>query len=183
MFWKWLSAKAISKVFGDGFGADLAGRGVVYLADGVKTSLDKDDEQLTRVRLEPGQTYTVIARPKATRQERKLAARQRVLAQRERKATVPTRKQLKAARRLARAQRRLARVSPESRRGRKRARIEAVRGARFDAVTTPSRKQARLTRELEQATVALDAERAVSFEHARAGRRSSRRRPKVTVYD
>ena len=182
-FLKWLSGAALSKAFGDGFAADVAGRGVVYLADNVRESLDKDDEQLTHVRLRPGERYTVIARPPATRAERKLAARQRALAQRERRATRPTRKQLKAARKLSRSQRRLDRARPGSRKERKRLAVEHRRAVRFDAVTTPSRKQARLTAQLAQANAELDVARAASFERARQQRRRSPRRARTIVYD
>ena len=182
-FTKWLSAVALSRVFGDGFGADVAGRGVVYLADNVREALDKDDEQLTHVRLQPGERYTVIARPPATRSERKLAARQRALSDRERKATRPTRKQLKAARKLSRAQRRLDRARPGTRKERKRLAVEHRRAVRFDAVTTPTRKQARLTSQLVEANAELDLARAASFERARQHRRSSPRRKRTTVYD
>ena len=182
-FVKWLSATALSKVFGDGLGADIAGRGVVYLADGVRSSLDKEDEQLTRVRLRPGESYTVIARPPATRQERKLAARQRHLAEQERRATRPTRKQLKAARKLSRAQRRLDRSRSGTRRQRKRQAVEERRAARFESVMTPTRKQARLTSELAVANLRLDEARATSFAAARTGRRGRSRRTRTTVYD
>lgn len=180
---KWLSATALSKVFGDGLGADIAGRGVVYFADGVRSSLDKEDEQLTRVRLRPGESYTVIARPPATRQERKLAARQRGLDAAERRASRPTRKQLKAARRLSRSQRRVDRVRPDTRRGRKRLAVEQRRAVRFDAVIAPTRKQAKLTAQLAEANLLLDEARAASFAAARSGHRGRSRRTRTTVYD
>ena len=181
-FWKWLSAITLSRLFGDGLGADVAGRGVVYLADNVREALDKDDERLTHVRLQPGERYTVIARPPATRRERKLAARQRQLAARQRKATRPNRKQLKAARKLSRAQRRLDRTRPDTRRWRRRLAVEQRRAERFDRVTTPTRRQARLTAELAVADASLDLARATSFERARQRRRGSRR-TRATVYD
>ena len=63
MIFKWLLSIALSKLFGDGFGADLAGRGVVYLGDGVRKALDRDEIPVTTAKLTPGATYTVVARP------------------------------------------------------------------------------------------------------------------------
>ena len=178
----------LARVFGTGVAADLAARGAVYLADEARTALDRPDQRLARVRLRPGETYTVIARPPATRAERRLAARQRALRARERKVGRPTRRQLKAARRLERAQRRLDRVGPDSRRAARRARTEHARGATFDRVMRPTRRQAKVRAELDAVTAELDAARHVSFERARVrgrGRRRSadRRSSRVRVFD
>ncbi len=180
---KQMSALVLSRVFGDGLGADLAGRGTVYLADEVRKALDHDEERLSTVRLRPGESYTVIARPPATRRERKLAARQRALSERDRKAARPTRRQLRAARRLARTQRRLERTKVGRRRHRRLEAAEAARGERFDQLMRPTSRQAKLHADLAAATGELDAARAESFARARAHRSSSRRRARVTVYD
>lgn len=182
-----LSEIAISKLFGDGIGADIAGRGTVYLADEARKALAGEDERLTRVRLRAGESYTVIARPPATRRERKLAARQGDLKQRERRASRPGRRQFRAARRLERTQIKLDRARPGSRKELKLEAKERRRGERFDRVTTPTRRQAKLRGELHDVTERLDTERAESFAAARRRRRSDRRtgerRTRVKVYD
>lgn len=180
---KQLGAVAFTKVFGDGLVADLAARGTVYLADGARQSLEGADERLTAVRLVPGETYTVIARPPATRRERKLAARQAALRSTARRLDRPSRRQLSAARRLERTQIRLERARPTGRRHRRLAEREARRGSRFDKVMRPTRRQARAHAELDDITHELDLARAESFERARARRGAARRRPKVRVYD
>ena len=180
---KQMSAVVLSRVFGDGLGADLAGRGTVYLADEVRKALDHEDERLGTVRLRPGESYTVIARPPATRRERKLAARQRALSERDRKASVPSRRQLRAARKLARTQRRLDRTKVGRRRHRRLEAKEAARGERFDRLMRPTQRQAKLHAELAAVKNELDSARAESFARARAHRPASRRRAKVTVYD
>lgn len=178
-----MSALVLSRVFGDGLGADLAGRGTVYLADEVRKALDHDEERLSTVRLRPGESYTVIARPPATRRERKLASRQRALSERDHKASVPTRRQLRAARKLARTQRRLDRTKVGRRRHRRLEAKEAARGERFDRLMRPTPRQAKLHAELAAVTSELDSARAESFSRARAHRSASRRRARVTVYD
>jgi hypothetical protein len=180
---KWVSAQAMSKLFGDGFVADLAGRGTVYLADEVRKSINREDEQITRVRLRPGERYTVIARPPATRRERKLAASQRGLQRRYQHLSRPSRSQLRAARRLSRAQRRLARTSPGSRRYEARATREQELGLRFDRRMRPRKQLVKVATALNATTRELDASRAASLEHARAGRSLRRRRTRVAVYD
>jgi hypothetical protein len=180
---KWVSAQAMSKVFGDGFVADLAGRGTVYLADEIRKSISRDDEQVTRVRLRPGERYTIIARPPATRRERKLASSQRGLQRRYQHLSRPSRSQLRAARRLSRAQRRLERSSPGSRRYEARAAREQELGLRFDRRMRPSRQLVKVATALDATTRELDASRAASLEHARSGRPLRRRRTRVAVYD
>ncbi len=98
--WQSLWANALSRLFGDGLGADIAGRASVYLADEVRRSLDKEPERLTTVRLRPGESYTVIARPPATREERRLAAAKARLQARDDHLSRPTRRQLRTARKL-----------------------------------------------------------------------------------
>lgn len=183
MIVKWVAAQAMSKLFGDGFVADLAGRGSVYLADEVRKSLDREDEQITRVRLRPGERYTVIARPPATRRERKLAASQRGLQRRYQQLSRPKRSQLRTARRLARAQHKLARTSPESRRFAARAAREQELGLRFDQRMRPTKHLIKVATALDATTRELDSSRAASLEHARSSRGGRRRRTRVAVYD
>ncbi len=180
---KWLTARALSKLFGDGFGADLAGRGIVFLGDGLREAVDRDEQSVTRATLRPGETYTVVARPSATRRERALSARRSALEKKVRSATAPTRSQRRAARRLARTQRRLDRSRVGSRRHRRLAEREARRGRRFDEVTRPTRRQERLTVELDLATAELDTARAASLARARAGLGRRATRPRTTVFD
>lgn len=183
MIVKWLSATAISKVFGDGFAADLAGRGTVYLADELRKSLHPEDERVTQVRLRPGERYTVIARPPASRHERRMAARQRALATSYDHLTRPSRRQLRLARRLARAQRRVARRTPGTGRHERAVAKEESLGLRFDRAMRPSRKQLKVATALTSVTRELDDSRARSLEQARVSSGLRRRRTRVRVYD
>ncbi|MHB1138699.1 MAG: hypothetical protein ACYC2O_07045 [Microthrixaceae bacterium] len=183
MILKWLLARALGKIFGDGFAADLAGRGVVYLADGVRTSLQRDDEDVTRVRLRAGERYTVVARPAATRHERKLAAQQRALANSYDHLARPHRRQRRAARRLAKAQRRLARTTPGTARHERRSRTEQQLGVAFDRAMRPGRKQLKVATALTTVTRELESSRAESLAQARVRGGLRRRRTRVRVYD
>lgn len=178
-----LSAVAISKLFGDGLGADLAGRGAVFLASATRQAIDRDDEQITRVRLRPGERYTVIARPPATRRERRLATSQKALVQRYEHLSRPTRSQIRAAKRLARSQRKLDRTSPNSRRRATREQVELRRGRRFDQRLRPSKKLLKVSAALSSTSHELAESRAEQFERARSGTRRWSRRERVTVYD
>ncbi len=178
-----LGTIVLARLFGDGLSADLAARGTVYLAEGLRDSLDRPEERLTRVRLRPGDTYTVIARPAASRRERRLAARQRSLRDRDRRMSRPSRRQLRAARRLERTQVRLDRVRPGGRRARRLAEAEERRGDCFDKVMRPTKRQARSHAELASVTEELADARQVSFELARSHRPRTRRRARVRVYD
>ncbi len=180
MILKWLLARLLGNLFGEGFGADLAGRGVVYLGDQARDALRKDEERVTLARLRPGETYTVVARPKPTRRERKLAAAQRGVEQRFDKASRPSRAQLRAGRRLERTQRRLDRSKEGTGRHARLVRKEQRRGDRFDRVMRPSRRQLRLAAELTTLTQQLGEERDRNFERARGTRR---RRTRTRVYD
>jgi hypothetical protein len=180
---KWLSAIALSRLFGDGFTADLAGRGVVYLAGEARRAVDRDDEDITRVRLRAGERYTVVARPPATRAERKLAASQRGLQSRYDKLTRPSRSQVKLARRLAKAQRTLDRTRPNSRRLPARAARAEQLGLRFDRSMRPSKQLLKVASSLTATTDALDASRAATLAEARSRGGLRRRRTRVRVYD
>ncbi|CAN5482707.1 hypothetical protein BH10ACT3_BH10ACT3_08760 [soil metagenome] len=183
MILKWISSAAVSKLFGDGFAADIAGRGTVYLADEVRKSISRDDEQITRVKLRSGERYTVIARPPATKAERKLAAQQSSLERRYDKLTTPSRKQAKVARRLARAQRKLDKSKPESKKRAARELKEQKLGLEFDRRMRPSRQEIKVAAALTAATSELDASRAASLDKARAKHGLRRRRTRVRVYD
>ncbi len=181
--WTDLWARSLSRVFGDGIGAELAGRGSAYLLDEVRRSLAKEDERLTTVRLRPGESYTVIARPPATREERRLASRQRALRGREEHLTRPTRRQLGTARRLERTQRRLDRRRPGTRRYRRAARAEMALGKRFDRLTSPSKRLLRTRAELDTVTDRLDRSRERRFEEARRHRRRIPGRRRTRVFE
>lgn len=180
---KALGGVILSRLFGDGLAADVAGRGTVYLADEVRKAIDHDEEQLTQVRLRPGQSYTVIARPPATRRERRLAARQRGLRERDRRQRRPSRRQLRTARRLERTQHRLDRARPGGRRERKLLERERRTGERFDRLMRPTPRQARTRAELAEVTDELDRARSVSFAAARSKLSATRRRRRVRVYE
>jgi hypothetical protein len=181
--WQSLWATALSRLFGDGLGADVAGRASVYLADEVRRSLDKEPERLTTVRLRPGESYTVIARPPATREERRLAAAKARLQARDDHLSRPTRRQVRTARKLRAAQRRLDRRSPGGRRYAKALRAESERARAFDKVMAPSRRQAQVHAELESVTRRLDDSRDASLHRARAGVKRRPRRERARVYD
>lgn len=178
---RFVLAKLLAQLFGEGFGADIAGRGVVYLADGARSALRKDEERLTRTRLRPGDTYTVVTRPRPTRRERKLATATRAVEQRYRHASRPSRSQFRAASKLSKTQRRLGQARPGSRRHARLERRERRRGDRFDHVMRPTRKQLKLAR----AVTALESQLAVERERNLATVRDTgrRRRTRVRVYD
>jgi hypothetical protein len=180
--WAWLWAKLISNLLGDGFGAEIAGRSSVYLVDEARKAVDRPPERVTGVRLRPGETYTVTARPPATREERKLAAAERRLRDRERHLDRPTRKQLRAARSLRSSQRRLDRRRPGTRRYERAAAAESAAGDRFDRVMRPTRRQAAVRTELATTSARLESSRAASMDRVRA-RTGRGRRTQVRVYD
>ena len=62
---RFLGTRVLAHLFGEGLGADIAARGVVYLADGAREAIERPEERLGAVRLLPGDTYSVIARPPA----------------------------------------------------------------------------------------------------------------------
>lgn len=176
--WASLWARLLSNLFGDGVGADVAARATMYLLHEARSAVDREPEPVTQVRLRPGETYTVIARPPAGRRERKLAGEQRRLRHRDR--SRPTRRQLRSAQRLRKAQRRLDRRRPGTRRHRHAAAAEEAAGRRFDRVMRPTRRQSAVHAALEETTAQLDAVRAAGMERARG---QSRRRPEARVHD
>jgi hypothetical protein len=180
--WRSIWARILSEVFGDGLGADLAGRGTVFLVDEVRKSLDREEERVTSVRLRPGESYSVLVRPPATPAERKLARTQRRLDERDRHLARPSRGQIRAARRLARAQRRLDRRRPGSARHRRARAREAELGARFDRVMRPTRRQVAVRRDLLDVTTRLDASRAANLAKVQRGRRRRPDRERAHVY-
>jgi len=166
-----LRSVAVRNLFGGGVSGTLADRGIDFIVEESRKAIRPEAEHLSSVTLRPGETYTVIARPKASRTERRLADRADALAAKERKLSATHRKQRKAARRLRSAQRRVDRRRPTSRRGRRAQRVEARRARRFDAVTDPSRKLSEVREELAKVTAELEAVRADSFAKA-SGQRS-----------
>ena len=182
-FWSWLWAKAISKAIGDGFGADVAGRASAYLVDEARKAVDRDEIPVSHVRLRPGESYTVVARPAPTRQERRLARRKRSLQTQDRQLGRPSRAQRRSARKLRRAQRRLDHRRAGTRRHAKAMAAEATRGARFDRVMAPTRKQVAVRHELDTVTVELDDLRSRRFAAVRSKRRIAGRQEQVSVFD
>ncbi|KLR60108.1 hypothetical protein IMCC26207_110354 [Actinobacteria bacterium IMCC26207] len=177
--WEWL----LSRVFGEGMASGVAVRGTEFLGKEISQAVHREDQEVTRVRLRAGESYTVVARPPATRRERKLAKSERSLNRKFEALNRPTKSQLRSARRLSRAQRRMGPATPLSKRGRKRAQKEAALGRRFDQKMRPSKQQLKVARELTATKNQLDASRAVSLQLARRKNRIRRRRTKVTVYD
>jgi len=171
------------RVFGEGMASSAAVRGTEFLGREISSAVHKEDQDLTRVRLRAGESYTVVARPPATRKERKLAKSQRSLDRKFVALTRPTKSQLRSARNLSRAQRRRGVTNQVSKVSRRKATQEAALGRKFDSKMRPSKQQLRVARELTQVTDQLDASRARSLQTARYKNRVRRRRTKVTVYD
>lgn len=157
----------LDRLFGGGPVGGLAARGVAYLGQEVREAINKSDQRVATVRLQPGESYTVTAYPKPTRKVRKLTKRQEQLVGEYRSQTKASRSQLRAARRLKRAQRRLDRVRPGSKRYLKRERIEAQRGLDFDRAMRPSRKQVRTATELDRVSRELQRLRQAQLRQAR----------------
>lgn len=169
----------VRRVFGGGVQGAIAEKGIDWLVDETRSAVAREPEKLTEARLQPGDTYTVIARPPATRREHRLAERVEGLRATEAKLARTTGAQRRAARRLAAAQRRLDRRRPGTRRHR-RATIDEARAAqRFDRAVAPSRKLRSVRTELGRAERELERLRAASLRAARAGRRGP---PVTTVY-
>lgn len=182
-FWGWLWATLISRAVGDGLGAEVAGRASVYLVDEARKAVDREEVPVTQVRLRPGETYTVLARPAPTRRERQLARRKAALSARNREMDRPTRRQRRAARRLRSSQRRLDHRRVGTARHARAAAREAQRGARFDRVMEPTRRHVEVRRELEQVSDELDAVRRTRFGAARRKRGLEGRPEQVHLYD
>ncbi len=160
----------VRKVFGDGIQGMMADKGIDWLRDEFAKARNAEPEFLDEVRLRPGDSYTIIARPPATRRERKLASRVEQLRADEEKLARTRRSQRRSARALAKMQRRLDRRRPGTARYRRAKRNEARAAARFDAVMKPSQKLVKVRRDLASATKELQTLRGQSFLAARAGR-------------
>lgn len=182
-FWSWLWAKAIAKLVGDGFGAEVAGRASAYLVDEARKAVERDEVPVSNVRIRPGETFTVVARPAPTRQERRLAKRKAALQEADRRLGRSTARQRRSARRLRREQRHLDRRRPGTRRHARAAARESLAGARFDRVMVPTRKQRAVHADLERVTAELDDLRDRRFAAVRSRRRLDRRRDEVVIHD
>lgn len=163
----------VRKVFGGGIQGSLAEKGIDWLLDETRAAIRGEPESLEAVKLQPGETYTVIARPPATRRERKLAAAVEALGATEAKLSRATRRQKRTARQLAKAQRRLDRRKPATARYRRAATTEARLAQRFDKAMAPSKRLIRVRAELESATRELERARAASLRSARSARKRS----------
>ncbi len=182
-FWAWLWAMTVKKALGDGFGAEVAGRASVYLVDEARKAVDREEVPVSNVRLRPGESYTVVARPAPSKQERRLAKRKTALQGRERQMSKPTRRQRRAARRLRSAQRHLDRRKVGTRRHARAAAREALLGERFDRAMKPSRQHVAVSSELDRVSTELDDVRARRFAAVRAKRGLSGRREQVHFHD
>lgn len=170
---------AVRRVFGGGIQGSLAEKGIDWLVDEAHAAIRGEPQTIEEVRLRPGDTYTVIARPPATRRERKLAATVDALETTEQKLSRATKPQKRAARRLAKAQHRLDRRRPGTPRHRRAAAREARLARRFDDVMAPSKRLTRVRSELTSARRELERSRATSLRAVRAARR---RTATSTVY-
>lgn len=169
---------AIRWLFGGGMGATLADRGIDWLSEETKKAVAKEPLDLTRATLRPGDTYTVIARPPATRKERKLAKASAGLEAAESRLSAATNRQRRAARKLRSAQRHLAHRRAGTRRHRRAVASEGEAARRFDKAMAPSVKLRRVRSERARVDTELDLRREASF---RAVRRDST--VSSTVYD
>lgn len=165
-------------VFGGGIGGSIALRGVDWLVDESRQAVAKRPVELSRANLQPGDSFTVIARPPDSKAERKLAKRSAELARTEQRLSATTARRRKAARKLRKAQKRLDRRRPGTRRHANALVAERAAAKRFDKVMSPSRKLAALRTEKERVDAELAARREVSFRKA-----AGSSRPRVTVYD
>lgn len=182
-FWAWLWAMIVKKALGDGFGAEVAGRASVYLVDEARKAVDRDETPVSNVRLRPGESYTVVARPAPSKQERKLAKRKAALQSRERQMSAATRRQRRSARRLRSAQHQLDRRRTGTRRHAAAAAREAREGERFDRVMEPSRQLVAVRGELERVSTELDDVRSRRFAAARSKRGFTGRPEQVRFHD
>lgn len=169
---------AIRWLFGGGMGATLADRGIDWLSEETRKAVAKEPIDLTRATLRPGDTYTVIARPPATRKERKLARASAGLEVAESRLSAVTGRQRRAARKLRSAQRHLDRSRRGTRRHRRAVATENEAARRFDKVMAPSAKLRRVRSEKERIDTELGLSREASFRAVRTKTTSS-----ATVYD
>ena len=167
-------------IFGGGLSGDLAERGLGWLSTQTRSAIARQDQPVTKVRLRPGETYTVIARPKATKLERRLARKQAGFTAAEKKLSVPTRRQKSAARKLQRSQRQMSRRKMNSRRFRNARRRELRDGAKFDRLIAPSKKLLLVRSELSRTEKTLSAVRERNYRKAQ--RKRGEPRESLTVY-
>jgi len=131
---------ALRRVFGGGIQGSFAEKGIDWLLDETRAAMRGESESLDSVRLQPGDTYTVIARPPATRRERKLAGVVDALSATEAKLSRATRRQRRTARRLAKVQHRMDRRRHGTRRYRRVAAAEARLAERSAKAVAPSKR-------------------------------------------
>jgi hypothetical protein len=175
---RYMRDRALRWVFGAGMGATLADRGIDWLSGETRKAIAKEPVDLARVTLRPGETYTVIARPPATRAERRLARAARGLGDAEQKLSAATPRQRRAARKLRSAQRHLDRTREGTRRHRRAVAAEAEAARRFDKVMAPSAKLRRVRADKARVDAELDLRREASFRSVRSASPMT-----ATVYD
>lgn len=175
-----LASRVFGWLFGAGFSAEIISRAAVFLVSELRGAMTRADEPVTKVRLQPGETYTVIAYPRPTRKERRLTNKQRALAADFTKRSRPTRSQLRKVRKLSRIQRRVDRTRPGGRRHEKWSAKEVEAGISFDRAMRPTRKQVASAQALDDVTRQLNGIRSQRFD---AARRSGRPRRSVKLYD
>lgn len=178
--WNVFVAWAIRKIFGGGFTADVASRGISYLTQETIRAIRNEDEFVTRQRLQPGETYTVIARPAPSRRERKLAKSESKLRRQYESLSAPSRKQKRIARDLAKAQRKTDRARPGSTKHMKCVRREQELGIDFDRAYRPSPKLLKVAAAYTKVSEELAMERESRFQSAHAKNRT--RRPTTRRY-
>lgn len=171
--WNIAIAWIIRKVFGAGFSADIATRGVSYLTAETIRAIRNEDEFVTRQRLQPGETYTVIARPAPSRHERKLARAENKLRKQYESLSAPSRQQKRVAKELSSAQRATDRAKPGSKKYAKAIRREEQLGIKFDRAYRPSPKLMKVAAAYTKVSSELAHERDTRFQAAHRKNRSN----------
>jgi len=169
-----IRAKALQRIFGDGFsglaGAAVVGWGLDKLSDGLRSR----PETLDLAHLKPGETYTISTRPAPDRRTRRATHKAVAADKAARRAAKPRRGTSRARRKVNRLDGRVARrgsagVSTRT------ARRQAKAIARHTALITPSAKAQLLAREAASRAERASAAERRQLESARAGRRSEHR--------
>lgn len=181
--WSLVWARSVSHLLGDGIGAEVAGRASAYLVDEARKAVEREEIPVSTVRLRPGESYTVVARPAPTRSERRLSKRKAALQEADRRFGRSTRRQRRVARELRSVQRRVDHRRPGTRRHARALAREAVVGVRFDRAMTPTKKHRAVRRELERVSGELDGLRDRRFAEVRSRRGLTGRPERVTVHD
>jgi hypothetical protein len=163
-----LRSALMAAIFGSGLAREVGDRGIAWLSRETREAITKADQPLTEVRLKPGESYTILARPKATRSERKLARAAAALAEADARMSAPTHKQKRLARRLGKKQHKLDRRRPGTRRYAREKAGEVALGKRFDRAMAPTPKLRKVRSLLATTEKELARQRSANLARARS---------------